>query len=534
MTTIDLGQYYRSGMESAEAARKAFSEADYRSKESEFKTLETEEKISDIKSTRSAKELLQKAFADTDPAAVDMRDPFTRSKIIASAATDAYTKGMPVQAAELNKLAASEIEMSKKFGTEEGQQAALRMNQEGPGGGPGGPPVAPGGMGGPTPAVGGGGPMGGLPGASPAPANIGGAPFDSTGMLSQQSQLQDAQQQIRAGQAHINQLRAQASALRIDDPARSHLETEITREGALLEKQQNSADKLQADLSARFAYPLTKAKDQASLDGIRSAFGDILSEQLDAQMAQGYQPPGGRVAELNRRLNNLLPQKYDEAGKAKIAATQARFTSMTNLRNEDAAERQLKTLELETKKVLAHLHSQNLQGERAFKADSLKSINTQIAATKDTLESLDKEDKNIRISMKDLPEKSPSYQANLSRLNTIQGQKNQVLNDLKTLQLQAKSLYGKVGLGDAELPKPKPAPTVKAGPDQSDINALKEHPEAAAEFDKMFGTPKNPNPSKEILHKPGVFSHKRGLERKEELKKTIKGIGESITDDFKD
>mgnify|MGYP003333810983 FL=1 len=50
----------------------------------------------------------------------------------------------------------------------------------------------------------------------------------------------------------------------------------------------------------------------------------------------------------------------------------------------------------------------------------------------------------------------------------------------------------------------------------------------------MFGTPKNPNPSKEILHKPGVFSHKRGLERKEELKKTIKGIGESITGAFED
>ena len=78
MTTIDLGQYYRSGMESAEAARKAFSEADYRSKESEFKTLETEEKISDIKSTRSAKDLLQKAFADTDPAAVDIDRKSTR------------------------------------------------------------------------------------------------------------------------------------------------------------------------------------------------------------------------------------------------------------------------------------------------------------------------------------------------------------------------------------------------------------------------------------------------------------------------
>ena len=189
---------------------------------------------------------------------------------------------------------------------------------------------------------------------------------------------------------------------------------------------------------------------------------------------------------------------------------------------------------LDNQKVLAHLHSQNLQADRAFKADSLKSINTQVAASKDILESLDKEDKNIRISMKDLPEKSPSYQANLSRLKTIEGQKNQVLNDLKTLQLQAKSLYGKAGLGDAEPPKPKPAPTVKAGPDQSDINALKEHPEAAAEFDKMFGTPKNPNPSKEILHKPGVFSHKRGLERKEELKKTIKGIGESITGAFED
>ena len=139
-------------------------------------------------------------------------------------------------------------------------------------------------------------------------------------------------------------------------------------------------------------------KSQASLEGVRGAYNDMLSEQLDAQMAQGYQPPGGRIAELDRRMNNLLPQKYDEAGKAKIAATQAKYTSMANLLNERTADRQLEALKLDNQKVLAHLHSQNLQADRAFKADSLKSINTQVAASKDILESLDKEDKKDRKS----------------------------------------------------------------------------------------------------------------------------------------